>query len=103
MATVRTSRSNTFLENHGINSSSQPDGGEAYLWPQEEETPGWPVSGHGGAGVPWQTQPGLFQMLGCCLLAIPKPKAGRCVHTTIDHLCNRPDNLPLCQLPGLTA
>lgn len=43
----------TFLENHGINSSSQPDGGEACLWPQEEETPGWPVSGHGGAGVPW--------------------------------------------------
>lgn len=30
----------TFLENHGINSSSQADGGGAYLWPQEEETPG---------------------------------------------------------------
>lgn len=30
----------TFLENHGINSSSQADGGGAYLWPQKEETPG---------------------------------------------------------------
>lgn len=43
----------TFLENCGINSSSQTAGGGAYLWLPEEETPGCPVSGHGDVGVPW--------------------------------------------------
>lgn len=100
MATVWTSRLCTFLENHAINSSSQPDGGEAYLWPQEEESPGWPVSGHGGAGVPWHPG-GSAQLLSDT--GVGPSKAKGCVHTTVDHLCKRPDNLPLCQLPGLTA
>lgn len=92
MATVWTSRSSTFLENHGINSSSQPDGGEAYLWPQEEETPGWPVGGHGGASVPWHPGDSAQLVSDTGLLLVGCSKAKGCVHTTMDHLCKRPDN-----------
>lgn len=95
----------TFLENRGINSSSQPDGGEAYLWLQEEETPGRPVSGHGGAGVPWHPgdSPACCRQRVSSMLVISKLKAGRCVHASLSHPCSRLHNLPLCQLPGCAA